>query len=664
MTLTTRFLPVPREVIYTEDDVVTLPDFALIVISHRSLLFEAQVAQSVLEQFAGLNWPIVAGHDYEQTGLLLEIENSIPQAEGYQLVVRAGRVLIRGADAAGVFYGVCTLRQMLQQHQHILPAIKINDSPDFAARGIMLDISRDKVPTLGTVMDLIDRLARLKINQVQLYMEHTFAYRAHPEVWAAASPFSGQEILELDAFCRQRHVELVPNQNSLGHMERWLKFERYKPLAETPEGFDAPWRKNSPPSSLNPGDPGSIELMGSLYNELLPHFSSKKFNVGGDEPWEMGTGRSQAEKERIGEGRLYLNYLLKLYEQVTVRGKQMMFWDDIIVKYPDLVPELPFDIIAMIWGYDADHPFDERCGLFVGSNIPFYVCPGTSSWNTFAGRTDNALGNLRNAAVNGLEHGGIGYLITDWGDGGHWQPNSVSYLGFAYGAALAWGQAANGELDLPPLLDLFVFEDPAGVMGQLVYDLGNLYQIPGHARPNGHALVDWLRSPGQAAARQRELLASLQRDDETLEDLLQRVRTWFRSSHDETDPDEAARMRTVVGSLFGDGWLLADADSFRTALERVDAIMAALDQTKMRRSDGEQIKAEYRLAADFIRHSARRGLFELGEGDTSAADLHAELTALIERYRSVWLGRNRPGGLDDSVARFENALAAYRAAGA
>ena len=437
------FLPVPRKFEVLSGELLTLPEQALIVIPDPSLLFEAQVVQEALLNLVGRSWPVVAGQDYEHTGLLLEIEDSIPQAEGYQLVVRPERILIRGADAAGVYYGVCTLRQMLQQYGESLPPVKIDDAPDFPGRGVMLDISRDKVPTMATLYELIERLSRWKINQVQLYMEHTFAYQNHPEVWAQASPLTGQEIMELDLFCRQRHIELVPNTQCLGHMERWLKFDRYKDLAETPEGFKVAWRANQQPTSLNPVDPRSIEFVSGLFDELLPHFSSKKFNVGGDEPWELGMGRSQAEKERLGEGRLYLNYILKVYEQVSLRRKQMMFWDDIIVKFPDLVPELPYDLIAMVWGYEADHPFEQRCALFTDSNIPFYVCPGTSSWNTFAGRTENARGNLRSAAVNGLKYGAMGYLITDWGDRGHWQPNSVSDLGFAYGAAMAWNQAVD-----------------------------------------------------------------------------------------------------------------------------------------------------------------------------------------------------------------------------
>ena len=85
-----------------------------------------------------------------------------------------------------------------------------------------------RCPTTDSLKALIDRLASLKINQVQLYSEHTFAYAHHGVVHGQASPLDAEEITELDAFCRARHVELVPNQNCLGHMNRWLAHEPYR----------------------------------------------------------------------------------------------------------------------------------------------------------------------------------------------------------------------------------------------------------------------------------------------------------------------------------------------------------------------------------------------------------------------------------------------------
>lgn len=610
-------LPIPRQLTF-QGGALALSETRLVVIPSPALLFEAQTAQQCIVDCAGLHWRIVAGGiDYPKVGLRLLIDPAIGHTQGYQLDVTTDGMTIRGSDAAGVYYGVCTLRQLLMHYKNVVPTLTITDWPDFPARGVMLDISRDKVPTLKTVMELVDRLSQWKINQLQLYMEHTFAYQQHPEVWAQASPFTAREIMELDLYCKQRHVELVPNQNSLGHMERWLKHPRYLPLAECPDGFESPWIPglHMPPSSLNPIDPGSIALIASMYAELLPHFSSKLFNVGGDEPWEMGQCRSRDEMERIGEGRLYFNYILKLYELVKQHRRTMMMWDDIIIKYPELIPELPKDLIAIIWGYEANHPFEERCQAFTGSGVPFYVCPGSSSWNTFAGRTENAIGNLRSAAVNGLKYGGIGFLNTDWGDNGHWQPLPVSYLGFAYGAAVSWAQDANTSLDLPGVLSRFAFEDSANVMGQVAYDLGNVYLVHGLAWPNNHALHRLMQA--NAADKDR----------------------WLAYFHQNGGEDPA--------------------QAFRETLDRVNQAVQPLESANISRKDAGLIKDEFRTAADLIRHACYRGLLLFGEPVKSAAELGTELPPLIERYKANWMARNRSGGLADSVARFDNALKQY-----
>ncbi len=249
-------LPIPRQLKLTSEP-FNLAAQGLIWIDSPVLLFEAKKLQSALKQYAGVEWEIGCG-THNGTIIRLAAAPSLNKAESYRLNITPSEISIEGSDAAGVYYGVCTLNQLVQQYGRTLPGMRIEDWPDFPARGVMLDISRDKVPTLTTVMELIDRLSTWKINQLQLYMEHTFAYRQHPVVWAKASPFTGQDILELDRYCRERHVELVPNQNSLGHMERWLKHPAYHDLSECPDGFVLPWGDFSPPTTLNPIDPRSI----------------------------------------------------------------------------------------------------------------------------------------------------------------------------------------------------------------------------------------------------------------------------------------------------------------------------------------------------------------------------------------------------------------------
>ncbi|MHC4887798.1 MAG: glycoside hydrolase family 20 zincin-like fold domain-containing protein, partial [Planctomycetota bacterium] len=103
----------------------------------------------------------------------LKIQKGIP-AQGSELVLNAKERTLSASDESGLFYGLLALGQLVEQFGNAVPSLTVSDAPDFPARGIMMDVSRCKVPTLATLKQLIDRLAGLRINQLQLYIEHTF----------------------------------------------------------------------------------------------------------------------------------------------------------------------------------------------------------------------------------------------------------------------------------------------------------------------------------------------------------------------------------------------------------------------------------------------------------------------------------------------------------
>ena len=197
----------------------------------------ARALQNALEKYASVRWDIRAASGLaEREGIVATIDQRIEKREGYHLTIGDERIGIVARDGAGLAHAFATLTQIVWQYGKRLPQLHIEDYPDFAHRGVMLDISRDKVPTMATLYGLIDTLAEWKVNQFQLYIEHTFAYDRHRAVWKDASPMTGEEVLALDAYCRARYIDLVPNQNSFGHMQRWLEKKPYNDLAETPRG--------------------------------------------------------------------------------------------------------------------------------------------------------------------------------------------------------------------------------------------------------------------------------------------------------------------------------------------------------------------------------------------------------------------------------------------
>jgi hypothetical protein len=397
--------------------------------------------------------------------------------EGYALTISKNGIEISFRETSGLRAATATLRQLLRQYRRHLPCLKIRDWPDFPRRGVMLDISRGRVPKLETLLDLAEHLADFKINELQLYTEHTFAYRQYKSVWQSWGALTGAEIRRLDTRCRELGIDLVPNQNSFGHLRYFLEDPRLKKLAEIPESYeDASGEFVRRPSTLAPNHPGTMPFLRELYDELLPNFSSQFFNVGCDETWDLDRGQSKKLCETKGKGRVYLAFLKKIHHEVSTRGKHMMFWGDIILKYPELIHELPKNVIVLNWGYEANHPFEREAVQFAKAKIPFCVCPGTSTWQTLIGKHDNALANLRTAAKAGKKFGAIAYLITDWGDGGHPQPLAVSWPLFAAGAALAWNSKELYQSTLTAVLSCDVFEDSTGKVAKAAFKLGFAHQ--------------------------------------------------------------------------------------------------------------------------------------------------------------------------------------------
>lgn len=574
-----------------------------------------QVAQKI-KKYSQKSWQVTGSRSIPDEVVAVQIRidpQNVANPQGYHLVIAPNIIQLTAADQAGAFYGLQTLNQIISQTQDDrIACMEIIDWPDFPVRGVMLDISRDKVYRMETLFMLVDELASWKINQLQLYTEHTFAYVGHETVWQNASPMTAKEMLILDEYCRDRFIELVPNQNSFGHMTRWLQHPEYEYLAEATQPVQTPWGDvQEQPFSLSPTNPDSLTFLSGLYDQLLPNFSSKMINVGCDETFDMCAGGSKAACEEKGRGQIYLDFLHALYWDLSRRGYTMQFWGDIILEHPELVPHLPKQVIALDWGYESNHPFGKETKIFSEAVVPFYVCPGTSSWNSLGGRWDNMIGNCHSAAENGLKDGAIGFLNTDWGDNGHWQQLPISYPGFAIGAAFAWCLESNHDADFVSTLNRIVFKDSSNSIGNILQDLGNMYQDWGAIHHNSSPLFWALQEPSTKLSK--------------------------------FEPD--------------------DLSHIHASLEKLNMTSFQLDRVRLARVDGMLILEEIRLTILLMQHACKRVLwcFERGNNDQNVLLLR-EIEGLIADYKVIWLKRNRVGGLDDSLAQFNIILSEYEAA--
>ncbi len=556
---------------------------------------------------------------YGQSSLSIVIDGQLkPQA--YTLTISEFNIQLTGGSKIGVYYGLITLQQIggyAVDHGY-WPLVSIVDEPDFERRGVMLDISRDKVPTMQTLYGIVDKLAAWKINELQLYTEHTFAYQNHQTVWQDASPMTAKQIQALDAYCRRQYIDLVPNQNSFGHMKRWLIHEEYEHLAELPQPGKTIWGMMSR-TSLSPVEPGSLELMKELYTELLPNFTSQYFNIGCDETVELGVGKSKALCRQKGNGRVYLDFVLDLKKEVDKYGLTTQFWGDIILHHPELIPELPKDMVALIWGYEGDYPFNKNCPKFQKAGLPYYVCPGTSTWNSIIGRNQNAFANLKNAAINGKQYGAKGYLNTNWGDQGHWQPLSVCYPALLYGAALSWNVENNTNIDIAQHVSLQVLNDTSGQSGVALVNLGDAYLK--------------MKAPTSNSSIFHQLLKRNSRTIKT------------------------------------DRWLKrVNKTNTKATIAFIEQQLAAFQATPIQCYDADIVQQEVTQACALALHACHLALAKLSTTDgyfssldaSSKAELKQELEALIAQHQTIWRMRNREGGLADSSNKMKAVLKTYR----
>lgn len=539
-------------------------------------------------------------------------------SEAYSLRIGQTEAEICCSDPAGGFYGLITLCQLLSQEEDVR-CCTIEDKPELQIRGVMLDISRGKVPTLDTLKFMADRLALFKINHLELYLEGlSFAYPAHRKLWENETPVTPDELCELNRYCRERFIDLVPCQNGLGHMSRWLSLKGFRPLAECPEGFTV--REHTfPPTTLDPSDPDSLRFVEGLYDELLPCFDSTLVNACLDEPFELCMG-----KNRDGDKyRLYTDYANRLSEYLKSRGRRMMMWGDVIAGNEKAQACLDPDIMILDWGYEKEHPFSERAERLARSGRSFCLCPGTNSWLSFTGMTDNMLSCIRSCSGAARKYGAAGMIVTDWGDMGHLQYLPVSWAGILASAAHSWSTDGCTRENLAEALNRYIFLDSAQVMGRLALDAGNYYLLEEFLLPC-RTLASTVLNSGLVTREEYE--ASLAFTAKSI--------VFFNKEAFTADYLKSYETRASF-----------DGPRVRRCLEE---LLCRLDRARPRCADAPTVLSEYKNALLTVDAMCR--LREIMLSGIHFPGLPEQLASVVREHRRLWNMRNKSCGCEQSLA--------------
>lgn len=433
-------VPAPRELESREGRFYVLPETAIelrITDKTRAHTLLEPLQEEIRSYYAN-GLPVAVPADRETNRIVLREDGG--REQGYTLEITAEGITVHGDGLQGLFYGVQTLRQLLRLHGPALPCLEIRDRPAIPVRGVLQVLGQGRVSRLETLKELADCLAFYKINQLQLvFSAANFPYAGLSECRMEDSTLTPGELLELDRYCRDRYIDLVPAVSCFGHLYELLRTRSWRRLCELEVRDGQPFNFVDVMlhHTIAPLEPGSLEMSRRLVGELAENFTSPYINITCDETFDLGRGRTREACETAGKHQVYIDYVKKILKTVEETGKRPMLWGDILCEDIAYARQLPGDTVVLSWDY-AEEPDEGKVKAIAQSGLDFYVCPSVHGYNRFVNAMPTTSRNIRASVRLALRYGAAGLLITDWGDYGHVNAPALSKPGFALGAALAW----------------------------------------------------------------------------------------------------------------------------------------------------------------------------------------------------------------------------------
>jgi len=549
-------------------------------------------------------------------------------AEGYVLIGDARRLIVIGAQPAGVFYGAQTVKQLVEGNgtSARIRLVNARDWPAMRYRGMHDDLSRGPIPTLDFQKKQIRTFAAYKLNVYSLYYEHTLQYASHPLAAPPGGSMSRADVKELIDYARKYHIDVIPEQEAFGHLHHLLKWELYAPLAETSHGH-----------VLAPGQPGSLAVIKQLFSEIDSIFPSKFIHLGADETFELGRGQTADRVKTEGIGAVYLGFLKEIVDSLRFTGKRFLFWGDVAGNHPDLVKTLPPEMIAVAWEYGVPRSFDRLVTPFRDAGMETWVAPGVSNWNRVYPNNATALANIQGFVRDGQRLGATGMLNTNWDDDGEGLFNQTWY-GVLFGAAAAWQP---GESSIPEFERVFgqVFHgDPTGKISEAQRKLTAAQRRlsdagVGDASDYNFWLDPW-STEGQLLARR---LLPAARDVRILAESALVLTAEARRAASLRDTLALAAMELGARRI---DWLAAKFQFANEISEMYHGALAALaaDTTRVGRSEAGQ------------------RLSDITSINGRIQDMREGFANLKQLYQQAWMAENRPYWIDNVLGRYDVAI--------
>lgn len=284
----------------------------------------------------------------------------LPSPESYTLSVTPQRIEIRATSGAGLFYGMQTLLQLMQPAgtgSYSVASVKIEDTPRFAYRGLMLDVSRH-FSTKEFIKKQIDALAYYKINRLHLHLTDAAGWRLeikkyplltdfaawrtdptwkkwwnggrkylrYDEPGASGGYYTQDDIREILAYARQHYITVIPEIEMPSHSEEVLA--AYPQLSCSGEPY-----KNS---DFCVGNEETFTFLENVLTEVMELFPSEYIHVGGDEAGKSAWKTCPKCQKRMKDEHLanvdeLQSYLIHRIEKfLNNHGRRLLGWDEIL----------------------------------------------------------------------------------------------------------------------------------------------------------------------------------------------------------------------------------------------------------------------------------------------------------------------------------------------
>lgn len=591
--------------------------------------FAAQELSHALSARAEASIPVRDGGPCEH-GILLERTGGIDalplpgehpgpdSREAYSLQVTADGVKASARSSAGLFYAVQTLEQLVEGKgaRAVLPVVEIKDWPALAYRGAMVDVSHGPLPTEQEVERQLDFLARWKNNQYYLYSEASIELKGFPLI-NPEGRFTQDEVRKIITYGRERHIDVVPCLELFGHLHDLFRVEKYSDLSDLPHGTE-----------FDPRNPKVMTLLADWVNQFADLFPSPFVHIGFDETFQIGIA-AQEHGTASQPAELFVQQLNSVDRLFKQRGKTVMAWGDIMVKYPAIVSQLPEGLIAVAWEYDPgpEAHYQHWLGPLAAQHVPHMIAPGVTCWNQIMPDYDRSFANIDTFVVAGRKSGAMGMINTLWSDDAQTLLRA-SWPGLAYGAAAAWQTVAMDRQTF--------FADYA----RLVYGPAVAPEVTAALHDLTRAELDLQKAVGGSTMlalwKDPFYPATLKRTTEHLADL----RATRLEAEDAEEHLDKALLRggdpvTLEGLRFGSRLLDYAGQRFQTAPE----LKALWQRFDSRRPADEVWWNEWDSQVTHPDHSR---LFDLMDA----------ITGLRSQYRSEWLAQYTPYRLDTALGRW------------